>query len=327
MSKMGWRLVALSIGLALSSCAPIDPTAGISLTADTQVANDATPTTSSITSTYSPSATSTPLSTPEPTIILSPTIYATPPAFADTLLQEDVLFGPGIVPDCELPCWNGLRVGSSTVQDVINVYVEIIGYENATMLFAGEPNETSGLIHHGDIWRIEEDPLVSLGMTVWIDSSSRTLQGISFRVHGTKFKKYITPALIISELGPPEAVYVKYEESGEVPKGVVRLAMLYATKGMVFNLMTTSGRNVNGLIDICFADEHWINEGFPYGSTDVQIIEPFDEYVTPTALQQTFAMGWTDSSFKPLDELTRMPIEDLAVLIQNGECVHIQLDG
>lgn len=319
---MGWRLVALSIGVALSSCAPIDPTAGISLTADTQVANDATPTTSSITSTFSPSATSTPSNTPEPTITLSPTIYATPPAFADTLLQEDVLFGQSIVPDCELPCWYGLRVGESKKSEIQEFFNNILGFNGTRDFFSGTelpvlgedlPEGYSGT---GYTWHAVPDPEQvgsgSISVRTYFEDQSYILGGIDLTFEFTPFARNITPQRVLRELGVPTGMYVSVSDPERSVDGWTSLTIVYSD-GYVFEyqaVYTPLGDLVSGY-KLCLDDYHW-NIVYNAISMSVYLYEPFDEFPslvtsqTPGLASVEDLLSASDFYNTSLEEITRL---------------------
>jgi hypothetical protein len=120
-------LIGLGMLTALAGCAPAQdtPTATPSPIQTTHQANTVAALEATATSTAAttmPTLTPIPGSTPTATVTSGPSSTHTPPVPTPDFLQlpfaNNVLFAPAADPECQLPCWQGLRVGESNRDDI-----------------------------------------------------------------------------------------------------------------------------------------------------------------------------------------------------------------
>ncbi len=218
------RLPILAALLILTACtAPITATPSPSPTA--------TLTTSPPTSTST--AIPTPTTTPSPTVYASPTfpvfptatitptpteygrLPPTPAHFLYLYLSRDFLFGPSNDPTCQLPCWQGLRVGESNRQDIQGVLDTVFQFNGTVDHFKDNPlDELTILVLTSDLPGTEavgyewvdtskEDNNSSFVTYFIVDESSGILQGINFGYYPKGMFRTYTPQEVIEKLGIP----------------------------------------------------------------------------------------------------------------------------
>lgn len=175
--------LALTILLILTACA---------------AATESPPPTAVLSNTPPPTATST--DTPVPTITPSPTLspttteILTTPDFEALPIAENFLFAPGSDPDCQLPCWQGLRVGESDREDVQRMFREVFGFngemdypleaypyeDNPYLLLIMDytPEDYPELIATGHSWFWENGTIFDIYL--WLHQETDLLAGIYF---------------------------------------------------------------------------------------------------------------------------------------------------
>lgn len=174
----------------------------------------------SLTQAVVPASSATTLS-PEPTTIptLNPALPT--PDFTQSEIADQYLLAPS-GSGCQLPCWQGLRIGVSTREDVLGVlnslfdfggYVDFFDDNSVTKLDSVSRSllDVPGVEGSGYSW-VTTETLFSLLAVV--DAETGVLQGLQFR-HVTGLyterlpHRYTirTPREIIEQLGSPAAIY------------------------------------------------------------------------------------------------------------------------
>ncbi len=169
--------------------------------------------------TLSPDPTLTAVPSPSPTIpqpILSPfpTIPLTTPTpdFMDTHIVNEYLFAPSVDPDCQLPCWQGLRIGESTKEDVVRMFDEVLDIREGLKLSTDESITripgTELIWYWWDIRDTEGNLDGWFTLKTILDDETDILQCIDIVTAPYEMYEIQTPQQVIRELGRPSAIYV-----------------------------------------------------------------------------------------------------------------------
>jgi hypothetical protein len=196
----------------------------------------------------------------EVTVIVEPTEAITIPA---SLTPTDELTGtpatvfltpdfspiaPGFLlaetPDCQLPCWQGLRVGISNRKDVQAMFDTVFGFDGQIDVFQEnrqllDSYELYGTEAGGHLWwvpEISEEPEgANFGLYFLVDKQSGILQGIQivnapFNTHA--YETY-TPQQVLQRLGEPSAAYI-----WPAIRGTIQLLLIYEEQGIASYMIT-----------------------------------------------------------------------------------------
>jgi hypothetical protein len=266
--KQTWILTTL---LILTACAAAvesptpspSPTATVTLTPSATSTPSATPT---------PTATLTPSNTPLPTV--TPTITPAP-EFHNPNPGGDILFMPYDDEDCQLPCWQGLRIGESTIDDVQvmfdRVFDLIVTEETFRIIQEDSPGkfEVAGTKIVLYWWDLPGDEGYGyFEIVVVVDTETDILQGLhisQFQGDGTVWA-ILTPKQVIEAEGIPDYVYVSNAVENHAvivlayKSGIV---MLYSFHATIFEEENKSKST------FCLNDPVWTNGNY--------IVSPFED--------------------------------------------------
>lgn len=277
------------------------------------------PATLTVTKTAKPTDSENILYFPSPTLGPTPTIvFDSGPEIPLPLLNDPLFFGQ--TPDCQLPCWNNLRAGSSNLSDIQRMFDEVFEFHGTINFLSDQAIRGQILVSEyphtqtvGYSWTMNHgDYVVALELVI---DESRNLQGIEIR---NSLDSY-SPYELIKVLGKPDAVWVSIasgtEETGQKFANI-GLLMAYRT-GLLFRYSAMSPLNNNtSQLGYC------LNEKFPIGS--IQIIGGFKDFVeeNATPLQKEWLFkSLRRGSFQPIkDVLGITPEEFASIAMSQSPC-------
>jgi hypothetical protein len=188
----------------------------------------------------------TPTSSPASTIAATSSVAAALPTqalptpdFLNASIAKGFLLAPSQAADCQLPCWQGFRIGVSKRQDVRRFFNELFGFSDSFDVFQQPLDEvkleTAGLnipgtYAAGYIW---PRPTGAFEFYMLLDENSGTLQGIQLLntpIVGN-YKAH-TPQDVIKSLGAPSSAYAKVIGDG------ISLMLLYGKLGIAAYSLT-----------------------------------------------------------------------------------------
>ncbi len=146
-----------------------------------------------------------------PTPTSTPTITMTP-EFHNPNPGEDIFFTPYDDDDCQLPCWQGLRIGESTIDDVQVMFDRVFGLtvtEESFITYLEDDlprDEVAGTRMFKHFWELPGYSYFQINVVVDLDAN--ILQGIllfQFRGDGTVFSPH-SPEQIIDMEGLPDYI-------------------------------------------------------------------------------------------------------------------------
>lgn len=182
--------------------------------------------TSTTSPTLEPSLTPTRTTTPTRTPIL-PT-----PVFPDWMF-DDFLFGSP-PPDCQLPCWQDLRINESSGDEVQEYFDTVFDFNG--MIDWGMNYPTTGHSWKTDTayarthqWVFARDPLQQFTIGAWLDRESHTLKALNFRWDfepADLLYDYSVQRMIL-ELGSPSHLLVGVSLTERADQGNLTVLMLY----------------------------------------------------------------------------------------------------
>lgn len=225
--------------------------------------------------------------------------------------------------DCRLPCFRGLQVEISNLDDVKRMYEDVFALhgqvEFAHLLMPGLPNTMESF---PDIWNIEfhveADSLNHSGLFT-IDTvfdSSNILQGISISQLPQGQYSIGTPQNIVMKLGSPDYIDVLFDQKGSGSTGVFSIKLIYFT-GMSLTFtyeqapIGDSGSNSSPVYPpICLNSDPIFNVTY--------LVAPFDsiELAEPTITQAEWIwIGQDGDLWQSVEQQLDMSIAEFAVWI------------
>lgn len=177
------------------------------------------------TATFEPTKPSTPTFTPLPSPTLAPFLIS------DLVFQRNPQ-------DCILPCWQSLRVGSSSADDVYTMLERVFSLNEPTYLPAGDYDPPQGYQVMGNTWDLSHPPLRylnSFAILALINQSTNRLEGLNlaFQTYDPEFDPHISPRRAMTELGIPSFWLVQTEVGGQDSSLEVMSIMIYQS-GVIF---------------------------------------------------------------------------------------------
>jgi hypothetical protein len=183
-----------------------------------------------------------PTQPPETEVLVATQPQATPSVqFPDAPLFDGYLFAPYHDPTCQLPCWQGLRVGISDRNSIQAAFGRETGLGNSYDFFGDF--HLSDPRHIGILGNVAEDRVAGyewsndvidgyfLSLIAIMDDKLHALEGLSLAVGSGTF----SPQRVLKVLGEPSALYLWTQQT---LSGVrVLSGYVYADQGI---LITTS---------------------------------------------------------------------------------------
>jgi hypothetical protein len=305
-------------------------------------APSALPATATATVTVTPTATQT-TATATPldvgTSLPTPTL---PFLSGATFSMDEMVFG-GETDACSLPCWWGIRIGETRVQDVLNGSVPASDFidrpyrqrKNAELadLTGTEEGDLPGLALVSKSWPVEEaDRLIGgVYLNIGYEEASGAIQFIDLwsSLPGT-----LTPVEVLDRLGPPQTMLVKVSTRGSFRRGIAELWLIYEN-GLWFRFyngdieiepLTPGDQDTppQGLAHLCFDNE----------SSDILrdfiLLPPQGESSTPGLdIGKMILQAHAEySPLVPADDLLGMSLEEIAatVLRRGAFCFDVRIE-
>ena len=242
-----------------------------------------------------PTATAAPTNTAIP-----PTATPVPlPAFSDLALPEDFIFEASD-PGCELPCWQGLTVNTSTSSDVKLQVQRILGLQDYDVFKYNQRPSNGNETQLRLLWNVEEVGS-SFGIEFTIDGSNDVLRVLKVGWAYSRFESSVSVERVLQELGIPSLILIGvYPSGGEVG---VSLAIYYQAEEILFLYGSDAAINQDeDTYQLCL--DQFGDQGY------MQIGQEIEDSLT---LSNELAS----------DEYVGIPINDLVSRVLNGEQVCI----
>ena len=265
-------------------------------------------------------ATSVPnVKTPSPPI---PTMMPRP--LYPEILRDDFIFSSS-ASDCTLPCWEGLTVGESNVNDVQGVFSTVLGFDeriNILNLPLPDTRLVPPLVQDElavvQIWSPSKDPGPYRELSFRFVKSTKTLQLITF-VLSADFD--LSPQRVIKELGPPIFVRAGFVE-GQADVGSAYFQMVYID-GMVFYYSGSIPISYIGTDDrLDLEAEICMNDQLDFQI--VSIVEPMQDILNLTSFQERALNDAVtiDAVLHPVEEVFEVTTERLVqrTMQESGAC-------
>lgn len=258
-----------------------------------------------------PTLTETPSSTPTvtPTAGPSPTPAPTP-AFGSARVGNDFLFG-NQPEGCELPCWQGLVVGKSNIEDVQSMFDTAFGL-NDSYDFVETTNQAypPGIVVAEHSWQFVPGREL-FAISVWFDETDQLTEAIDFMAVSPEFERYTSPQRILRELGMPSYGLMSIGRTEIDTRGTGRLMFFYFEQG--FSVLYTgipvwiNTMNTNDFADdtaqICM---NTLSSGMGHYTVHVYLTQPFPDGLIKLSPIQDFLIGTLIKTVNP----PLMPFEE-----------------
>lgn len=254
-----------------------------------------------------------------------PTLQSTPgptPPLPNSIGHEffltDLLLDNRSFPNCELPCWQGLRASVSKYDDVLETFDSVFGFNNTLdfsesdnrAIFDGGPFKgeagVPSVYTSGYQWLFDDGPhFAQFSAGAWLDSEDNTLQGLDF------FWETADPSIltvhfslqpILQQMGSPSNVFIEFHPMGaELGEGhffiVYESGLVLEASGVAPMSITSESR----IVDFCL-DEKFFQNGLTFGR--VMLLGPFDSGMDNLSPLQEAVVG------QPIERLALIPIEE-----------------
>jgi len=284
--------------------------------------------------------------TPNVTLIPSETATAAPSAPPSTptgpppplpdLFPSDFLFEAS-TPECQLPCWQGLRPGYSSRRDFYSVLDAVFGFDG----YRPPPNNVllqelpDGLDVVSHRWQSQETGSLSFfSFAAYFNKESDKLEGLALGWSGrSRFRPYVTMQRVLRELGEPDFVFVSLKVGGlgGYSQVVMEMMIVYST-GLEFYRaeafpVTEQSQTKDGSIqavaaNLCFGDDD------PYVHSSVDLMLPLSHGLKNLSNHQQFVLGSELSRYVSITEITDMNLQQMIVLAtqQDNACIRLNLE-
>lgn len=202
------------------------------------------------------------------------------PDFRDAPVYPKMLIAKSEDPSCQLPCWQGLRVGISDKNDVQSTLSKVFGFSYPIDFFSDtpRPNDPSvsvfgldipGTEAGGYLWATDSTPLLVYAL---VDQESGKLSGIKFsqkpytQTPNKGGYQLHTAQQVIQELGKPSAAYIDANV-----KGGGRLMLVYFSGIVDFAFYTaetapvvsaTDNGKTKKYVNLCLDQQPFIAEDY-----------------------------------------------------------------
>lgn len=220
-----------------------------------------------------------------PTIhTMEPTMTTAGPIITEADLSEDQLDHTFLYPDtpeCQLPCWHGLRIGESTVDEFRAVVLEQMGSHEPFVAPQEDTTLESGWWHIVDQIHPTGEGLI---VGARYNNSDHQLTEIMFLPSSISLDRQISPASLISELGPPSfvALVLRQTERVDILGASVRIGYnsgIYASYNLFLPVEVETndeGDVISAVATLCFGYSWWEANSEEGGK--LSLIEPYDGF-------------------------------------------------
>jgi hypothetical protein len=288
----GARHVVPLLALMIVACAESAPAPTTDPTLDAAAEPTASP---------QPALTSTPL---KATALPPPT-----PIFPANQVAHSLVLSTGHSPDCELPCWHGLRVGESTQADVKRVFGEVLKSEvfdfSASLVeVPSRYQRIANTFTVGHSWQFprEQGGQGAYDLYGVFDNDTDQLIGIIDNM--ASYNTYPLPSLpeVVSSLGTPQWIY------GGVSASAFQINMFYRQGIAVYTVIAVDNPIAATRI-ICFNS--------PPSSLALVAVDPFTSFEQESLSPLKQVWGAPDDPAPYIDPNIGTSIEDFIVFINS----------
>lgn len=269
-----------------------------------------------------------PITEPPPTV----TVTAFPtPALSEALIGDDFLFEPSSVSGCQLPCWQGLRVGQSGRADIQRVFDEVFGFHGHRQFIPDEPPVPTSLPFEfyaaGYIWNSHnsEDEIESFVFNTFYERATFALRALEFAASYERFNVHLLPYRIMEELGQPSHMLMGFVGGERADAVNFWMDIVYAEIGMVFHFSNIFLPGSIGLypdhieaeLDLCLDNESWSTEYVDY--RQVLILNPLPENLDEMSSLQSYLLPYeTAEPIFSVPDFFKVSLEDITVMALQG---------
>lgn len=276
-----------------------------------------------------------------PAQTMTPTIPVYP-KLESTALGEDFVFN-GESPDCKLPCWHGLVIGQTELEQTVSTMRKVLQLPADTALLQQVPSSPSGSMP-GNL-ELLDFPWLAVGgeagenlqITLFHDRGTGILQAIRMYSSYPLYNVPLTPQRIIKELGQPSIFLMSWQGTGNGGLALVKLRLVYE-KGIVFTVrkhneitLRWDSSNYEGEMKMCLGGKAWDNSTAI--DWNIDFIPPLSDQLNDLTPIQQYVIAYFDMDdqhiMRPVSEffkVTDSSIYNLA--LQDGNaCLSAEFTG
>jgi hypothetical protein len=286
--------------------------------------------TASAASTATTTATAEQRSTNTPVPLASLTPVRTPD-FLALSISQDVLF-LNTSEECSLPCWQGLRIGISSRNDIQEVFDTVFGFKGTIDFFNVQPEaarvweaDQPDLYTTGYEWQFDPDGTSLFSIQTVTDKTTGILKGIQFHISPRGRYPVTTPQEALTAFGEPDYIYVLVPPHGKIQ---ILLQLTYKS-GIDFHyhyVLATEFSEMRRKAELCLNSEPGVVEP---GGAVYYLIEPFTDLWSEdrSLLQREWITDTLEGQeYRPIEEVMGISIPEFAALAlqQEAPCLEIK---
>lgn len=263
----------------------------------------------------------------------TPDAIMTPTPPLPAVITDDFLFD-GTDEYCQLPCWQELRIGQSTMEDIDSILgpaleinsIQDLSNNPSIVAFPGYVSKTHQWFF-GDTYDSS-----NLWIRVTVDEHKEMLQGLEFGWVHPQLDKKLYPQRLLQKLGEPSDMLIYLRETGMLTWQVIDILMAYDV-GVVFyaearvpvniEFLTTQGKRQihQANLEVCLGGEIWADQDYGGRSRHLFILDllndglenlkPYQEWIVRdipvrmeffTSIQEVFGVS--------LEEVTELAMQE-----------------
>jgi hypothetical protein len=259
--------------------------------------------------------TPTPLPAETPTVDPSATLI-----FPESDVANSLILSTGSSPDCQLPCWHGLRVGISERSSIEHVFRELLGASEDYDFFVNRLNEGSSIAEFLDVpvnyvggynWHLPrlEGGQASYYLYAEFSQDTNILTGIieSASTYGV----FDVPSLpeVINRLGQPQWIY-------GAPTTSAFSIILFYERGITVYINIAQEKPTEVMPTVCFDTEP--------STISIALVDPYTslDEASLSPIQKAWGAPTDPTLF--IDEILGMSTEEFtAFVVGDSPCLKV----
>jgi hypothetical protein len=260
------------------------------------------------------------------------------PSPDDWKIGLDFLFDESVQPpDCVLPCWMGLVPGSSSRDEVNDMFSALYGFDNPPGYFAYSMDYSFVADITQSNYRWVAGSLFGVfDISAWLHDRNNVLQALSFSWASHEINAQLSPATVVRSLGVPMDIFMTTSITAESHSEIGLDIVIIYSQGLIFQYYThmladvtygADGDILNIEAPVCFEGANWTESPEIILASNVYLTEPIgdiDGELSPLhdyILHRNFLI----QDMKPLIEITDMNMTTIVGLIRAGNCIEVNL--
>lgn len=263
-----------------------------------------------------------------PTSTVSPPSSSSPtPNYSTSLMVDDFIFTQ-VVPGCELPCWNGIRIGESGSEDLDIMFEKVFGFVplNGDVF---EPSPFIGLRATQYYWLFDPpNPIRDIFFLLVVQDNDQVVRGIRLTWSYAPMNNIVSVQRIIQELGEPNQVWVSSHILEGATSQALDLLIIYQS-GIAFSIrrfvpIVWDNNLEKGTLELCLGGQKWGESEYIEGQAFITQPVPSERADMSSLQEELFGSDLDAFSPVPIETFFDITPEQLTdfVLRETEPCIY-----